>query len=304
MKILDFQSQYAPPIALALGFFDCIHLGHRALIRAAQEFSKRNNIESALFTFANDMSAFFGREPQIYTFDERIQTLSALNLDNVIAAKFDRDFMELSAEEFFDILNERFNVKAIFVGEDYTFGRGATGDVKMLRKLCAESEIDLCEMPFELYDGNKISTSYLKELVKRGEVEPLNKLLGEPYMILGKISSNRHMGKSLGFPTANIPVYANKLTLKDGIYATTLTVAGKTYNAMTNVGAKPTFNDYTPTIESYIFDFDGDIYGKEATIRAYARTRDIVKFDSTDELKEQLRRDEAQIRNILAGLTK
>ncbi len=302
MKLLDFYSKYDAPIALALGFFDCIHLGHRALINAAKCRAEDLGIESAALTFSNDIGAYFGAEKQIYTFEERASVLDELEIDNVIAAKFDSKFKEMSAEEYFNLLTGNFNVKCIFAGADHTFGKDRKGNIDLLRDMCSKAGIELHVVPFESIDGEKISTSHLKTLVKAGDIGALNALLGAPYIISGKIEEGRHVGRSFGFPTANIPVREDKLTLKSGIYATTLTVDGTTYGAMTNIGDKPTFGDSVPTIETYIFDFDGDLYGKDVKIKVYERTRDIKKFDSPEALKAQLESDEAEIKSLFKTL--
>lgn len=299
MTELDFTTSSNSPISLALGFFDCIHVGHRALIGAMKSYSEALGLRSALLTFKNDISERFGGEKQIYTYAERLAVLKESGIDYIIAANFDDEFENLSPAQFFEQLTTRYDIKAIFVGPDYTFGKGATGDVKLLGELCRDRGIQLHIVPFETADGKKISTTRLKNLVKGGDIARLNALLGAPYVIEGRVTSDRHVGRSLGFPTANIPVREDKLTLKSGIYATTLTVDGTTYGAMTNIGAKPTFDDCVPTIETYAFDFDGDLYGKDVLLRVYARTRDIKKFASPEALKAQLERDEAHIKALL-----
>ncbi len=302
MKIVDFSSEYSSPLSIALGFFDCIHLGHRSLISAAKIGAAESGMESAALTFYNDIGAYFGTGKQIYTFDERLYALEELGIDNVVAAKFDKEFEEMSAEEYFRLLTSNFNVKRVFAGADHTFGKDRKGNVSLLREMCSDAGIELHIVPFETRNGEKISTSRLKALVKEGNIVALNELLGAPYIIKGRIEEGRRIGRSFGFPTANIPVREDKLTLKSGIYATTLTVNGATYGAMTNIGDKPTFGDKAPTIETYIFDFDGDIYGKDVTLKVYARTRDIKKFASPEALKAQLVRDEAEIRALLKTL--
>ena len=299
MKTVDFNAHFNEPIAVALGFFDCIHLGHRALVRAAQTEAREICAKSALLTFKNDIGASLGQERQIYTFEERAVALERMGLDVLIAAQFDEEFKKLPAEEFFEYLIEHFNVKSIFVGQDYTFGAGGAGGVALLSLLCSERGIKLNVMPYERADGQKISTSQLKALVKCGNMQLLNALLGAPYMIKGRIVSNRRVGAKLGYPTANIDMSRNKLPPRDGIYATTITVDGKTYGGMTNIGDKPTFGDSEQTVETYIFDFNGDLYGKDALLEVYERTRDVRRFESPQALVEQLHNDESQIRQIL-----
>ena len=302
MKILRFGERYDKPIVIVLGFFDCIHLGHKTLALCAKDYANNNSIESALFTFSNDPSQLFGGERQIYTFDERIVALKAIGIDNIVSATLDSDFAAIGPIEFLDSLTNTLNILAIVVGEDYTFGKNASGNVDTLKDYCKNNSIDLIVKPFTLHNGSKISTRTLKNLVTAGCIHNLNELLSEPYFMLGTVEHERHVGTGMGFPTANIPISASKLPLADGIYATRILVDGKRYNSMTNIGSKPTFDVHKPSIETYIFDFDGDLYGKGVKLSFYERTRDVMKFESKDALKAQLTQDEFNIRLILQNL--
>lgn len=301
MNILKCGAEYKKPIAIALGFFDCIHLGHCMLVNVARECAANFSGESALFTFDNDPSVLLGGEKQIYNVTERAHALEALGLDNLIYATFDTNFAHKTPIQFLDSLTSSLNVKTIIVGEDYRFGKNAEGNIELLTKYCKDNEIALKIEQFKMSDGYKISTSKLKNLVKSGDMRHLNSLLTQPYFMIGKVEHARHVGSTvLGYPTANIAIDDSKLALADGIYATKLYVDGKCYNSMTNVGAKPTFDISTPSIEAFIFDFDGDLYGKQVKLAFIERTRGVIKFPSADALKEQLKADEAQIRAILS----
>ena len=299
LKIVDFNEKYNNPIAVALGFFDCIHIGHAKLVNAVKHYAaSHSDTQSALFTFCNDPSEFLGKSKEIYTFNDRASALDNLGLDVVIKAKFDFDFMSMSPDGFIAKLFEK-NVKAIAVGSDYTFGKNAEGKVDDLRAICKKNEIELIVVPFETIDGQKLSTSYLKSLVQSGNVARLNKYLSEPYFMKGVVKHAKHNGTGLGFPTANIEINPNRMLICDGIYATVTIIDGKEYYSMTNVGAKPTFNDDSVSVETYVFDFDEDLYGKEIKIEFIERTRDIVKFSSRKQLHNRLIADEIQIRKIL-----
>lgn len=298
-KIIDFNTDNEKPLALALGFFDCIHKGHESLVRAAIDFSKKNNISSALLTFSNDPNLFFEKEKQIYSFDDRVDVLNKMGVDYVISTKFDIQFANLRPEEFLSILTKNFNIKSLFVGADYTFGAAAKGDVNMLWTFCKDNDIQLFILPFEEVDGEKLSTRNLKSLVKGGNVAMLNKYLSEPYFMRGTILHERHQGTDIGFPTANIKPNTDRLPLKDGIYATYCIIDGMQYMSMTNVGAKPTFGDNSISVETYIMDFNKDVYGKEIEIVFVEKMREIIKFVDKQQLIEQLRCDEENARRIL-----
>ena len=300
VKIVDFNEKYDAPIALALGFFDCIHVGHKRLATQVIDYSQSNNdVQSALFTFSNDPNTLFNKPKEIYSFEDRVCVLDNLGLDVVVKASFDESFMLTSPSEFLLKLTTYKNIRFIAVGADYTYGKNAEGNVDTLRAFCNENGIELCVVPFEKRNGEKLSTRNLKNLVSSGNVCELDTLLSQPYFVKGVVLHAKHNGTGLGFPTANIPIDRDRLPLCDRIYATFTHIDGKTYPSMTNVGSKPTFNDDTPSIETYIFDFDSDLYGKEIQIDFIERTRDIRKFGNTQELQDRLQLDEKQIREIL-----
>ncbi len=302
IRICDFNIGYKQPIALALGFFDCMHVGHKRLVDAVKGYCKENNaVQSALLTFSNDPNIAFGKSKEIYNFENRVSILEKLSMDVVIGAKFNNEFINMSADDFLDNLCTNFDIQFIAVGADYTFGKGALGDVNLLHNYCEKHNIVLCVVPFERVDGEKLSTTRLKSLVKCGAVDVLNSLLCYPYFVKGKVIHAKHNGTLMGFPTANLAINNDRLPLCSGIYATICVIDGKEYPSMTNVGAKPTFDDDTPSIETYIFDFSQDLYGKEIEIQFLKRTRDIFKFEDKQALATQLRQDEAQIRKILSS---
>lgn len=303
MQIVDFNKKYDAPIAIALGFFDCIHKGHQKLVDAAIAFSKQNETKSALLTFVNDPNVLFGKDKQIYSFDDRVKVLDKCGLDIVIGAVFDTAFADMSPIKFLNTLFENFNIKAVFVGSDYTFGKLAKGDVELLGSCCKTNDIDLHIVPFETAQGEKISTSKLKSFVKNGQVDLLNDYLTFPYFLSGEVVHARHKGTGIGFPTTNIAPDLSKLSLANGIYATFCEVDGKIYKSMTNVGTKPTFADNSVSIETYIMDFSGDLYGKNITVYFIKKMRDIIKFDSQSALIQQLDKDKINAEIVLDNYT-
>ena len=300
VKIVDFYEKYDAPIALALGFFDCIHIGHKRLATKVIEYAQsHNDVQSALFTFSNDPNTLFNKTKEIYSFEDRVCVLDNLGIDVIVKASFNEGFMSTSPRDFLLKLTDNKNIRFIAVGADYTYGKNAEGNVDLLHDFCNEHGIELCVVPFEKRGGEKLSTRNLKNLVSSGNVSELDALLSQPYFVKGVVLHAKHNGTEIGFPTANIAIDRNRLPLCDGIYATFTHIDGKAYPSMTNVGAKPTFNDNTPSIETYIFDFDADLYGKEIQIDFIERTRDIQKFANKQELHNRLQLDERQIREIL-----
>ena len=298
MKTFDFDKKYSKPIVLSLGFFDCIHIGHKSLISTANEIAKSLMVESFVLTFSNDPSDLFGKSRQIYTYLDRLEALETLGVQGVISATFDEDFANLSPEEFLTELFSNYDAKCVVVGADYTFGINAKGNVEFLKSFCSERGIKVEVVPFECVNGEKLSTRNLKSFLDAGDVKGLNANLSEPYFMLGQVARAKHNGTRMGFPTANICQNPERYALADGVYATKTIIDGREYVSMTNVGAKPTFNDFSDSVETHIMGFYGDLYGKPVKIAFFDRIRDIKQFGSVDELKAQLEKDEEYTNNL------
>ena len=302
MNKINFGEKYDAPLALALGFFDCVHRGHAAVISSAREYAAAHGCECAVFTFSNDPGAFVGKRACIYTFDERAEALRGLGADVIVAAEFDSRFAALSREHFAEVLRDTLDLRAIRAGEDYTYGAQRAGDVSTLDEDFGAYGVDIGVLPLIRIAGEeeKISSTAVKEALSAGDITRVNMLLSEPYFMLGKVSHAHGRGGTFGFPTANIPFDSSRLAPAPGVYATKVTVGGKVFLGGTNVGTKPTFGDEKPSVETFILDFDGDIYGKNIKLAFYQRLRGISDFGSAEGLAAQLERDVAHIREIFA----
>ena len=274
---------------IALGFFDCMHLGHQAIFRSATDFAQKNAIEVAVFTFNENANKSGGR--QLYSFDERVKLYENYGVKTVIAYPFNEETKGKSGEEFLDELVKNYNAKAFCCGEDYRFGKGAKCDVEFLKDYCAKNAIALIVVPDEKIDGVKVSSTDVKSLLFNGKIERANLLLGKPYFIDGKVVTGRGEGHIFGFPTANINESGEGVALPNGVYACYIEIDGVKYKAVTNIGEKPTFGDFTKTIESFIVDYDGNAYGKTVKLSFIKYLRPTAKFNSPDELREQIYAD-------------
>ncbi len=301
MKTFELGNKYSNPIVLSLGFFDCIHIGHKSLIETANKIAKESGAESFLMTFSNDPSTLFWKSKQIYTFEDRVESLKNLDVQGVISANFDERFAAIEPDEFLRLLTDTLNIKCIVVGADYTFGINAEGDVDYLKRFCAVRGIRVEVVPFACINGLKLSTRNLKSLLDVGDVKTLDAYLSEPYFMTGSVKHAKHNGTRMGFPTANISQNPDRFPLASGVYATKVVVDGKEYASMTNVGAKPTFGDFSENVETHVMNFDEDLYGKNIKIKFYERIRDIKRFDTMDDLRLQLTTDEQHV-NKLFGL--
>ena len=302
MNKINFGEKYDAPLALALGFFDCVHRGHAAVISSAREYAAAHGCECAVFTFSNDPGAFVGKRARIYTFEERAEALRGLGADVIVAAEFDSRFAALSREHFAEVLRDTLDLRAIRAGEDYTYGAQRAGDASTLDEDFGAYSVDIGVLPLIRIAGEeeKISSTAVKEALSAGDIARVNMLLSEPYFMLGRVSHAHGRGGTFGFPTANIPFDSSRLAPAPGVYATKVTVGGKVFLGGTNVGTKPTFGDEKPSVETFILDFDGDIYGKNIKLAFYQRLRGISDFGSAEGLAAQLERDVAHIREIFA----
>lgn len=291
MNRLYFFEIYKTPIVAALGFFDCVHVGHAKLIEEAKRLASKLNAESAVLTFANDPNPNLLKKQQIYTLDERAYVLHHMGVDNLIFAYFNDEFANLSPTEFLDKLTRNFDLKAVVVGKDYTFGNGAEGDAAFLERYLTEKGIQVKILPFEKMYAKKVSTTAIKKFVDTGDLPSLNSSLSQNYFLLGTIVHAHQRGRILGYPTANLSVHGDCIKLASGIYATKMYFDNKVYCGVTNVGEKPTFGESDYSIETYLIDFVGDIYGKFVRLEFFKRIRGVIKFNSIPALVKQLERD-------------
>lgn len=288
MKTITYGEKYDEKIILLLGFFDCLHKGHLELIKKARELRDVKHSKIALFTFKNDD---FSKNGTLLCYSERIEKAERFGVDCVVAAAFDEAFKNTSYNVFFKRLVGTLNIDAIICGFDYKFGRNAEGDAEILQNICMENNIPVYVIPKTEANGEKISTTRIKTLLASGKIREANELLGEPYSITGKVVKGRQVGREIGFPTANINVPKHKFRIKCGVYKTHVVLNGVKYGAITNFGARPTFDlDFVLT-ETFIKDFSDDIYGSVITVFFDDYIRDIEKFYDIEKLKEQLEKD-------------
>ncbi len=267
---------------MLLGGFDGLHIGHRQLLSRAQE--------SGLLVGA--MTIIDGKEGALFTQAEREDIFRRAGLDFLFALPF-KEIVHKSADEFLDILEEKFQPSMLFCGEDFRFGMGATGTpttIKERGQVCVEV------LPLLSVDGEKVSATAVKGLLREGKIERANGLLGESFFLLGKVKKDRGVGREMGFPTANIPYPIGKFPIKQGVYETRVCVDGRTYKGITNFGCRPTFTNDEVTTETYLDGFEGDLYGRALKVEFIRYLRDTVKFDGVEELREQLIKDVRRVR--------
>lgn len=284
---------------VTIGNFDGLHKGHQVLVKKAVEYGFKNNIKSVVFTFDNHPANYFIKNSikNIISSKEKEQRIKDMGIDLIISIPFDEYMTKISPREFVkDILIDRLGVKKIIVGYDFTFAKNKEGNVNLLKELCSEYNFELEIVNPIKIDDIRVSSTYIRNLIKDGQVSKVKKYLGHNYQINGEVIHARKLGRTIGFPTANIQVDKNMIIPKNGIYATKVYIDGNTYYGATNIGFNPTVNGDKLSIETNILDFNEDIYGKIINVEFLERIRDERKFSSLEELKSQLKKDTNYVR--------
>lgn len=280
---------------LTLGVFDGLHLGHQMIMeKVVSRASSINQVPTAITFDPHPRAVLFPESapPLLQTLDQRLANFEFLGIEQAIVIRFDKGFAEQDAEIFLrDIVYERLQAREVFLGEGFAFGKNRAGNIELLKKISRELGFYAEEIPEITLRGQRISSSKIRELLAEGRVNLARRMLGRPYGVEGQIVHGFERGRTIGFPTANLKP-RNRVIPKYGVYATATLINNQWRKSITNVGVRPTFDgDKEPSIETYIFDFDGDLYGDVLRVRFLHRIRDERKFDGIDELKAQIAKD-------------
>lgn len=284
--IIPYGIPFKEKTVIALGYFDAVHIGHIKVLKKAYEVAESLGVEPCVLMFTGSKN---GEGKHLFTLPERILKISRSNVLNVIVKDLTPDFMAKTPTEFLNDLTKFYNPVAVVCGEDFTFGCGAKGNVLALEEYFGKQNV-YCEPLKELH-GEKVSTRQIKRDIESGNLKKANLALGGYYFISGEVIKGKSIGKSLGFPTANIVCEPEKLLVKNGVYQTEIFYGGNVYKGITNVGNQPTVNGENSVVETHIIDFNGDLYGEFLIVHFVSFIRDIVKFSSIEELKAQLEKD-------------
>ena len=292
---------------LTIGTFDGVHLGHQRIIQQLNSEAAKIDGESVLFTFEPHPRMVL--DPQhhgiklIQSQEEKIASLDNFGLKNVILYPFTKDFSNLTAEEFVEkILVEKMGVKKLVIGYDHQFGKNREGNLNFLIEKGKQFGFEVVEIPAQDVDEVKVSSTKVREAIKTGNIEQANSFLGHTFLLSGEVIHGNKLGRTIGYPTANIHVFnEEKLIPANGVYAVKVELEnGRLYPAMMNIGIRPTIQgDHRLTIEVHLFDFDADLYGRKLSVHFLRKWRDEQKFSGIEELKAQLKKDENEIRTFL-----
>ncbi|VTS07020.1 bifunctional riboflavin kinase/FAD synthetase [Tuwongella immobilis] len=288
--------------AVSIGNFDGVHLGHRALIAQLQQLTQLRGGPVVMVTFHPHPLALLAPDSlpiPLMTLRQRTETLRQAGADAVWVLPTERDLLALDAPAFFHaILRDRLHAHSVVEGFNFRFGNRRAGDMNTLRQLCEQSEMDCREVAPILDDGEAISSSRIRQALLRGEIEPANRWLGQPYRLSGKVVSGAQRGRNLGFPTANL-AEVETLIPAVGVYAVRAWVDNRPYAAAANIGPNPTFGESERKLEVHLLDFQGNLYDRTLEIEFIAYLRATRPFAGIEALLEQLRLDIAQARHLV-----
>ena len=274
-----------------LGFFDGVHIAHRALIREAKEIANQEDLPLTVFTFFGDTNELKASAKRLFTDDEKLSLLEECGADCAIIADFSV-FRDISAENFVkDFLVSALNTHVAISGFNFRFGKNASGNSDDLRRFMMNAGRGAEIFDEYLYENKTLSSSYIRALLSEKKLKEAAVLLGKPYFLSGKVSHGLGLGKSLGIPTINTELPIGRFILPYGVYLTAIKIDGKIYRALTNIGSCPTFEKRKAHIETFILDFDGNLYDQNVRIYFIAHLRDEKLFSSAEELIMQINID-------------
>ncbi len=280
---------------VALGNFDGVHIGHQMLIENTVKSCRENDLSSIIFTFQNHPKNITN-EPnsvkKIATWKEKIEVIESLGVDYLIAVEFDSRFKKMKPEDFvIKILIEKLNMKKANCGFHYRFGHKAMGNIALLKEMSTAFDFDLFVLEPVMIENILVSSTIIRELISTGKMEECTKFLGRNYSLEGTVISGKSLGKKMGFPTANILVNEDRVIPPNGVYITKCSINNNVYKSITNIGYNPTVGGDKRLIETYIIDFNNEIYGKDLKIEFYKNIRCEIKFNGIEDLKNQISKD-------------
>jgi len=293
-----------PTPVVTSGTFDGVHLGHQKILKRIVELAKKENGETVLITFwPHPRLVLYPNEHKLRllsTFEEKAKLLEKSGIDHLISIPFTKEFSQLTSQEFIQsVLVDKLKTKKLVIGYDHRFGKNREGGFEYLQKNSQAFGFDLEEISREDVDDIGVSSTKIRNALMAGEIETATKYLGRPYELNGIVIKGQQIGRSIGFPTANIHIPNDyKLIPKDGVYAIDVVVDGDKHQAMMNIGNRPTVDGTKKTVEAHLFDFDGNLYDHQVTLYLKKYLREEKKFENLEELKKQLNKDQVAARNI------
>ncbi len=287
--------QMPPATVITVGMFDGVHRGHQTLIRRTMEIAAERGIPPLVLTFDRHADEVLRPEkarPYLTTLAEKTALIRALGISLVVVARVTPAFLAIPAREFVSrYLHGELHAGAVVVGPDFRFGQARQGDINLLHSLQGAHGFDVDVVEPQEVDGEKVSSTLIRRVLAAGEVDRACELLGRPYRLSGEVAHGEEVGRTLGFPTANVSYPPKKILPALGVYLCRATVAGATFGATVNVGRRPTFDGTHITVEAYLLDFDGVLYGQALALDFLERLRSERKFPNPEALRAQIAAD-------------
>ncbi len=289
------------PTVLTLGVFDGLHLGHQLIIRTVAERAKISGAVPTAITFDPHPRAVLhpaSSPPLLQTLDQKVEGFGILGIEQTIVVRFTEEFAQIRAEDFLrDVVSERLQAREVYLGRGFNFGHNREGNIDLLRRVSTELGFVADEAPEVRLRGQRVSSSKIRELLAQGRVNLARRMLGRPYGVEGMVVRGNERGHTLGFPTANLHPQ-NRVIPAHGVYVTGTLIDGQWRRSVTNVGTRPTFETGTePSVETFVINWSGDLYGDVIRVRFLYRLRDEKKFASLEDLKAQIENDVARAEN-------
>lgn len=289
------NAEIARPTVLTLGVFDGLHLGHQLIVKTVVERARAVRAVPTVITFDPHPRAVLHPEsspPLLQTLDQKIEALGVLGIEQAIVIRFTRAFAQVRAEDFLrDVVAERLQAKEVYLGRGFAFGHNREGNIELLRRVSRELGFFADEVAEVRLRGQRISSSRIRELLSEGRVNLARRMLGRPYGVEGRVIHGDGRGLQLGFPTANLRA-ENRVIPRGGVYVTATLIEGAWRRSLTNVGTRPTFTEsLEPSVETFVMNWSGDLYGDVVRTRFLHRLRDERKFSGIEELKKQIELD-------------
>ncbi|HAF16021.1 MAG TPA: hypothetical protein DHU55_01325 [Blastocatellia bacterium] len=292
------------PTVLTLGVFDGLHLGHQLIMRTVADRAREIGAVPTVITFDPHPRAVLHPEsapPLLQTLDQKVEGFGVLGIEQTIVIRFTKEFSRIPAENFLrDVVKDRLQAKEVYLGRGFAFGRDREGNIDLLRRVSSELGFFADEVPEVRLRNHRVSSSRVRGLLVEGKVNLARRLLGRPYGVEGPVERGAKRGRSLGFPTANLHP-RNRVIPRNGVYVTGALIEGKWRRSVTNVGVRPTFGtNMEPTVETFVMDWDGDLYGDVVRVRFLHRLRAEQKFGSITELQKQIEHDISRAQSYFA----
>ena len=288
----------------ALGYFDGVHLGHKALLDACRELAEQTDCRWGVVTFLGHPDTLVqGKTPGLINTDrDRKKLLWQLHTDTILELPFDEQLMAMPWQDFLSMLVKEHFAAGFVCGSDFRFGKGGEGTAQLLENFCRQEKLSCQTVKQQYLDDVRISSTHIRNLLEQGKLWDANRFLGHPHILSGTVVTGKQLGRTIGIPTANLMYPEELLRMPHGVYACRVDFEGKSYPAVTNIGTRPTVSGTGVTVESHLLDFTGDLYGKEIRVTFYEFLRPEKKFPNLFFLKEQIENDKFSVEKVMQNV--